>query len=550
DTYADITAYILQVNEFPAGDEELPAEQAPLEEMALEPEAAEVPEEAPEEEPEEEDEVAGQGELTINLDLMEGLTAIVLGPDGYLYQAQGTTGENLMGLMPGSYAVMVTGPDHEVASNQIEVPAGQPVTVSLALEPFGGEGQEEAQEGTDFEGPEQQAGDEQTGEDEEAQDGQPEDEDGQPGQGEEGLGRQGESEQQEDNGLPHQQGMRLSQQEDTPQEAQQENDPEEEPQEEQAADFEGPEQQADDEQTGEQEDEPEADAPQGNLEIGLEPESVRLIVVGPDAYLFQSLSSTQETLRRLVPGRYVVGASGEGYRSAVDEIDVRPEETVNLSLTLQPLGSERQEEQQDPQEAEVEEAGEGPATAPDAEETQAAGEAAEEPDEPDELAVTAEEGWFTAEQIALGHTAYAQHCASCHGSALEGRTAPPLAGESFLNRWDTAWDLYDYTRSHMPQFNPGSLEDKTYVNVTAYTLYVNGFPAGEEELPPDQERLEGLTIDPEMVEVEAEEEPDEAPDEEPEEAPEEEAPEGAQDKERFEGMSLEAEASQTAEEML
>jgi mono/diheme cytochrome c family protein len=107
------------------------------------------------------------------------------------------------------------------------------------------------------------------------------------------------------------------------------------------------------------------------------------------------------------------------------------------------------------------------------------------------------DGWFTEDQANRGEEAYAESCASCHGPELEGGTGPALAGDTFWERWegDTVHTFFEVTSQTMPQDAPGSLEPETYADITAHVLHVNDFPTGEEELPPDEERLSELVIE-------------------------------------------------------
>lgn len=118
------------------------------------------------------------------------------------------------------------------------------------------------------------------------------------------------------------------------------------------------------------------------------------------------------------------------------------------------------------------------------------------------------EGWYTEEQAERGEQAYDEHCASCHGANLSGGSGPALAGDRFMRSWEgeTVWTFFRVTRDTMPQHAPGSLEDETYADITAYVLQENNFPSGDEELPPERERLEELVIDPALTEEEGEEE--------------------------------------------
>lgn len=107
-------------------------------------------------------------------------------------------------------------------------------------------------------------------------------------------------------------------------------------------------------------------------------------------------------------------------------------------------------------------------------------------------------GVFTEEQAKRGQARYNQLCASCHGGALEGgESAPPLAGGEFLSNWNTltVGDLFDRTRSTMPQTKPGSLSREANAEIMAYLLSANQFPAGKEALPQNSEVLREIRIE-------------------------------------------------------
>ena len=107
-------------------------------------------------------------------------------------------------------------------------------------------------------------------------------------------------------------------------------------------------------------------------------------------------------------------------------------------------------------------------------------------------------GVFTAEQAQRGQARYKEFCASCHGDMLEGgESAPPLAGGEFLANWNTltVGDLFDRTRSTMPQNKPGSLNREANAEIMAYLLSANQFPAGKEALPQSSEILKEIRIE-------------------------------------------------------
>ncbi|MFT3802044.1 MAG: cytochrome c [Burkholderiaceae bacterium] len=91
-------------------------------------------------------------------------------------------------------------------------------------------------------------------------------------------------------------------------------------------------------------------------------------------------------------------------------------------------------------------------------------------------ALKAESSATKRSQVESGASAYAEHCAACHGSDLAGTDhAPGLSGETFWNSWDgkSARQLYGRIISTMPLSDPGSLEAKTVVDITTYILSIN-----------------------------------------------------------------------------
>lgn len=108
------------------------------------------------------------------------------------------------------------------------------------------------------------------------------------------------------------------------------------------------------------------------------------------------------------------------------------------------------------------------------------------------------DGVFTADQAKRGQARYAELCASCHGDTLAGgESAPPLAGGEFLSNWNTlsVGELFDRTRSTMPQNKPGSLSREANAEILAYVLSANQFPAGKDALPQASEVLREIRIE-------------------------------------------------------
>lgn len=87
---------------------------------------------------------------------------------------------------------------------------------------------------------------------------------------------------------------------------------------------------------------------------------------------------------------------------------------------------------------------------------------------------------FSAEQATRGKAAYAQHCAACHGAALEGSgMAPPLTGAAFQRKWAAqSGSAFHAQLIRMPPAAANSLPPSTYVDLLAYVLQANGMASG------------------------------------------------------------------------
>ena len=112
-------------------------------------------------------------------------------------------------------------------------------------------------------------------------------------------------------------------------------------------------------------------------------------------------------------------------------------------------------------------------------------------------------GVYSAAQSSSGATTYASMCASCHrddltGGPSGGATAPPLAGDAFFARWDSTSlnRLFRTIRETMPRGSGGSLSDEAAVELVAFILRFNGFPAGATALGTQPALLDKLVIAP------------------------------------------------------
>jgi len=107
------------------------------------------------------------------------------------------------------------------------------------------------------------------------------------------------------------------------------------------------------------------------------------------------------------------------------------------------------------------------------------------------------DGVYNQAQAARGKERYVKECSSCHLADLSGSDqAPPLSGEPFIIQWEnrTAGDLFTSLRTTMPQGTPGQLTSQAYVEIVAYLLQANAFPAGSEELTRDADLLKTIQI--------------------------------------------------------
>jgi mono/diheme cytochrome c family protein len=107
-------------------------------------------------------------------------------------------------------------------------------------------------------------------------------------------------------------------------------------------------------------------------------------------------------------------------------------------------------------------------------------------------------GVYTEEQAKRGEAASNKLCVSCHGPDLSGGEAgPSLVGLEFLGNWNalSLADFFDRVHATMPADAPGSMTPQQTIDVTAYVLKLNKFPAGQTELPTDVVALKKIMIE-------------------------------------------------------
>ena len=110
------------------------------------------------------------------------------------------------------------------------------------------------------------------------------------------------------------------------------------------------------------------------------------------------------------------------------------------------------------------------------------------------------DGVFTDAQAERGEKGFQAQCASCHaaGKGASDATAPALSGAEFTERWagQPVGEIFLTMRTSMPPSAPSSLSREMYVDILAYLLKVNQYPAGSAELPPEAAKLGEITVDP------------------------------------------------------
>jgi len=91
---------------------------------------------------------------------------------------------------------------------------------------------------------------------------------------------------------------------------------------------------------------------------------------------------------------------------------------------------------------------------------------------------------YTEQQAEAGERTFQQNCAMCHGPKLEGRAGPALKGPTFASPQAhfSVSDVFKIISLNMPAPAPGTLPHEDYVNIMAFILQQNGYPAGASPL--------------------------------------------------------------------
>jgi mono/diheme cytochrome c family protein len=95
---------------------------------------------------------------------------------------------------------------------------------------------------------------------------------------------------------------------------------------------------------------------------------------------------------------------------------------------------------------------------------------------------------YTEDQATKGELQYYQNCSMCHGPNLDGQeggySGPALKGADFADpSYDFhVSDIFNFVAKQMPAATPGSLSHEVDVQIMAFILKQNGYPAGTKEL--------------------------------------------------------------------
>lgn len=99
-------------------------------------------------------------------------------------------------------------------------------------------------------------------------------------------------------------------------------------------------------------------------------------------------------------------------------------------------------------------------------------------------------GVYSNAQARRGEATHRKHCTECHNAVA-------YSGTAFRRLWAgrPVYEFWEQIRSTMPNDNPGSLKPAEYLDILAYVLRLNRYPAGENALPSDPEKLRTIRFD-------------------------------------------------------
>jgi S-disulfanyl-L-cysteine oxidoreductase SoxD len=99
------------------------------------------------------------------------------------------------------------------------------------------------------------------------------------------------------------------------------------------------------------------------------------------------------------------------------------------------------------------------------------------------------DGVYTEAQATRGQRTAQANCYACHS---QGEWSAP----AFIGRWSgrSVRDLHSQISETMPYDSPGRLTAAEYTDIVAYMLKLYGTPAGEAELPNEEDGLRKIGV--------------------------------------------------------
>ena len=104
--------------------------------------------------------------------------------------------------------------------------------------------------------------------------------------------------------------------------------------------------------------------------------------------------------------------------------------------------------------------------------------------------VSVQAGVYSAAQAKRGAKVYEKECSACHQPRQ-------FIGPAYMEGWtgQTAYRLFELTRTTMPEENPSRLRRRAYADILAYIFSLNGFPVGQTEMKSDAQSLKLIRIE-------------------------------------------------------
>ncbi len=103
--------------------------------------------------------------------------------------------------------------------------------------------------------------------------------------------------------------------------------------------------------------------------------------------------------------------------------------------------------------------------------------------------LTTNDAIYSKQQAKAGEQLYKDNCLLCHDKKYFRPVFVAWQGK-------TLGTMYTVMNTSMPQTNPGVLPLKDYVDILAYILSLNRYPAGSRPLSNDNNELDSITIAP------------------------------------------------------